>query len=398
MQLLKKFFKKWQINILYSDGIRSTPFDRNLYEQETVRAIIDCIATYAAKAEAMHVVLDSDGRIKEIKRNSPYAKLLNERPNPLMTGYDLKYRLVTHMQRDTTAYCYIKWNDREALPEYMLPIDARTSEAYVTKDGSYAIKFKDISGNEVTLPVEDVVVLRKYYCDNEMYGNGNYPVYNTLNMLKAADEGLQSALSVANKVRGLFKQKQAMLSDEDKNEAARKFEEQFDKASKRGGVIAVDSMEEFTPLNVTPWAATSTQVKEIRDNLLRYWRISDDVLMSRATPEQIQTFLESVIEPILMQMSQAFTATCFTPTERAHGNRIIFMADTMVYMSLNSKTSLVQSTSPLGIFTKNEYRAMFGYPPIEGGDEPLVSLNYIKASDQSKYQVGEDGNGQEQTG
>lgn len=48
----------------YGTATKSTPWSREVYEQETVRAIIDCIATHAAKAEAMHVVLDKDGRIK----------------------------------------------------------------------------------------------------------------------------------------------------------------------------------------------------------------------------------------------------------------------------------------------------------------------------------------------
>ena len=31
---------------------------------------------------------------------------------------------------------------------------------------------------------------------------------------------------------------------------------------------------------------------------------------------------------------------------------------------------------------------MFGYAGVEGGDERQVSLNYIKAADQSAYQTG----------
>ena len=64
---------------------RSKPWTREVYEQETVRAIIDCIASHCAKAEAMHVIVDQKGRIKEVKRNSPYAKLLNMQPNTLMS-------------------------------------------------------------------------------------------------------------------------------------------------------------------------------------------------------------------------------------------------------------------------------------------------------------------------
>ena len=43
-----------------------------------------------------------------------------------------------------------------------------------------------------------------------------------------------------------------------------------------------------------------------------------------------------------------------------------------------------------GALTINEYRELMYYGPVEGGDVRLVSLNYVKAGDQSLYQVGKD--------
>ena len=45
-----------------------------------------------------------------------------------------------------------------------------------------------------------------------------------------------------------------------------------------------------------------------------------------------------------------------------------------------------------GALTINEYRELMYYGPVEGGDVRLVSLNYVKAGDQSLYQVGKDDN------
>ncbi len=46
-----------------------------------------------------------------------------------------------------------------------------------------------------------------------------------------------------------------------------------------------------------------------------------------------------------------------------------------------------------GAITINEYRELLYYEPIEDGDVRMVSLNYVKAGDQSQYQVGSDGGG-----
>ena len=104
MGLFDKLFGKVRVRYVYYGAAgRSAPFDREAYEHETVRAIIDCIATHCAKADAMHVVLDKEGRIKDIKRNSPYVKLLNQQQNDFMTGFDLKYKLLTDIEANTTA-------------------------------------------------------------------------------------------------------------------------------------------------------------------------------------------------------------------------------------------------------------------------------------------------------
>jgi HK97 family phage portal protein len=389
MGLLSKLFGS--INIRYIFGgvsARSAPFSREAYEQEVVRAVIDCIATHAAKAEAMHVILDKDGRVKEIKRNSPYVKLLNQKPNPLMTGYDLKYKLITHVEANTTALCYVKWNG--TMPEAMIPIPNSSFEILPIDGGGYAVRFSDDNGAQITLNIEDVVVLRKFFNSRDVGGDGNDPIYNTLDMMKASDEGLLEALSVSNKVRGLLKQKKAMLSSADVADSTNKFTERFQAAAEKGGIVGIDSMEEYTPLNVTPWAANALQMKEIRDNILRYWRISNAVLMSDYTESQWMAFYESVIEPRLIQMGQAFTNVCFTQRERDAGNRIIFNSSILLNTAMQTKVNILSASKEIGLFTKNEMREMFGYSPVEGGDEAQVSLNYVKATDQSKYQTGKE--------
>ena len=69
---------------------------------------------------------------------------------------------------------------------------------------------------------------------------------------------------------------------------------------------------------------------------------------------------------------------------------------------MQTRINLLNATRETGELTPNERRELMGYPPIEGGDERLVSLNYVKAKDQSKYQTGEEGeeenDGQNETG
>lgn len=388
MGLLDKLFGFVKIRYVYGNSpSRSAPFNKEAYEQDVVRAVIDCIATHAAKAEALHVVLDRDGRVKELKRNSPYVKLLNQKPNPLMTGYDMKYKLIAQLQDKTTAMCYVKWNGM--MPEMMIPIPFNNFEICEVTGGGYAVQFLDYWGVQRALMVEDVVILRKFYNRREVSGDGNEPLLSGLEMLQASNEGLISALTVSNKVRGLIKQKKAMLASADVQKSQDEFAARFQDAAENGGIVGIDAMEEYTPLNVSAWSANAAQMKEVRESILRYWRISESILRSDYTEAQWQSFYESIIEPLLIQMGQAFTNVCFTQTERDHGNRIIFNTSVLMNTAMTTKVSIITASREIGLFTRNELREMFGYSPIEGGDEIEVSLNYVKATDQSKYQTGE---------
>lgn len=393
MGIISNFFQKIRPKVVAFFGGRTygAPYLKDAYEQETVRAIIDCIATHAAKAEAMHVILDDRGRIREIKRNSAYAKALNMRPNPIMTGYDLKYRLVANLEDKTTAMAYIRWKKVGAsvVPDVIIPIDYSSFDFYQITGGGYAVQFIDaLDGNIYTLNLEDVVVLRKFFNRNAVSGDGNMPIYNTLSMIKASDEGIMEALSVSNKVRGLLRQKKSMLATEDVEQSTKEFTDRFNNAAKNGGIVGVDSMEEFTPLTVTPWATNSAQMKEIRSNLFYFWRINDAILTSNYNEAQWQAFYEAVIEPILINMGQAFTNACFTQREQDVGNRIIFSSSMMINAAPATKVNLISQTKEIGLMTLNEQRELFGLAPVEDGDERYISLNYVKSSNMTEYQLG----------
>ena len=389
MGLLSNLFGRTKIRYVYGGTLAtSAPFDREAYEHETVRAVIDCIATHAAKSEAMHVVLDQEGRIQKVVRNSPYARLLNQKPNDLMTGFDLKYKLFTQLEAYTTAMCYFKWDG--TTPTAIIPINYENFEIVALTDGGFAVKFTDYYGDEYVLNLEDVVILKKFFNTRDVAGDGNQPLYNTLDMLKAADSGLMQAVSVANKVRGILKQKKAILDPKDVEKSSADFATRFDYAAKHGGVVGVDSMEEYTPLEITPWAANAIQMRDIRDGVLRYFRTPNAILTSDYSEAQGQGWFESKIEPILLQAGQAFTNGSFTKREYDVGNRIIFTHASVMSANLSTRIQLLNATKESGELSPNERRELMGYSPVEGGDERQVSINYVKAKDQTKYQTGSD--------
>ena len=72
-----------------------------------------------------------------------------------------------------------------------------------------------------------------------------------------------------------------------------------------------------------------------------------------------------------------------TERERGFGNKIIFTSNRLQYATLQTRATIGSTLYDRGIITINEYRELMYYEPIEDGDVRMVSLNYVKADDQS---------------
>ena len=115
------------------------------------------------------------------------------------------------------------------------------------------------------------------------------------------------------------------------------------------------------------------------------------MLTSTLSDQEWISFYENVIEPIAIQLGYEFTFKLLTPREIGYGNKIEFTANLLQYATLQTRDTIGGNMFDRGAMTINEYRALMYYPPTEDGDVRMVSLNYVKAGDQSLYQVGKDG-------
>lgn len=373
---------------------RSAPFDREAWYHDTFRATVDAIASHGSKGQFQAVVMNKDGRIEKIVRNDPMARLLNVRPNDVMTGTEFKYRMIANLETKTTAIAYVRW--KGSIPEAIYPVDYTNYEFKAVEGGGYAIEFTDYEGITRALPLECCVVMRKFYNDRIASGDGNGPIYKVLDMSKASDEGFIEFLSVSNKVRGIVKQKRAMLDPEDVKKGQDDFTSRFEHAAKNGGVVAVDSMEDFTPLNIDAKSANAAQMQYINNRIFTYLRTSEKIVQNTYSEQEGMAWREGKIEPIWNLFAEAITAVYFTKHEIECGNKMIMTGAVMMGLSVNSIVQILTSTRETGELTTNERRELLGYPPVEGGDVRQVSLNYVNADDQSNYQVGKEndnGNG-----
>lgn len=378
-----------QTTYILGSGARAAPRVRSIEEQETCRGILDCIASHTAKGQVLHIVQDERGRVKEIKRASSYTKLF-QRPNPMMTQQDLLYALAWQLCARNTALAWVKWEG--ARPVEIWPLAYSTFEFRQIIGGGYAVLFTDLDGEPHILPLEDMVILRRQYDGAGVAGQDNGTIRHTIELVDQLDDSLVDAVKISNRIHGLLKQKKAMLAPEAVTKSQNEFVARVNNAAQGGhGILALDASEEYTPLNVTSWSANSLQMKQVASRLYSYWRTPEEVVNNTASEQTVQNFYDSVIETLWAEMEQAFTSALFSRRELDVGNRILIYSGAATGASWATKLNILNTTKECGELTINERRELLGYAPVEDGDERQVSLNYVRATDQSRYQTGSDG-------
>ena len=256
----------------------------------------------------------------------------------------------------------------------------------------------DYNGEEYTLPYQSVIHLKARYDRKRFIGTSpESQLKTTLELLDTTGESLRNAVNNSANLKGYLKYNN-FADDDELKQKVREFQEAYMSAANDGGIAGLDNSMEFHEITQHTNAIPVTQSAFLRENLYRYYNVNEKILNSTYNESEWNAFYEAVIEPIALQLSLEFTYKLLSERERGFGNKIIFTANRLQYATLQTRVNLGSQLFDRGIITINEYRELMYYEPIEDGDVRMVSLNYVKADEQSIYQIGEDaaaGNGED---
>lgn len=357
-------------------------FGSDAYSSDIVRAAIHAIASNSAKLKAKHIIRRDD--IKVVHSN--IERLLTLRPNPYMNAYDFLYKVVTQLYMKSNAFIFMQTDGANVIGFY--PISAANME-FVEVMGEVYCKFNFLGGNVVTLPYSEIIHLRRFYNDNDLFGEPNdAALLPTLELIKTTDQGIINAIQSSASLRGIIKFVQAMMKPEDIKRERDRFVAEYLSLDNNGGIGALDSKAEFIQMNNEPKLVDDKQMAIIEDKVYKYFNINKSIVMSDYSEDQFNAFHESVIEPIALQLGLEITSKVFSNREKGFGNEIIFEGSRYSYLSNKTKADMISKLMPLGILNRNEAREIFNLAPVEDGEKYIVSLNYVQTDKQNEYQVG----------
>lgn len=378
---IMNFFNKKQsvtrFEMITDKGNGYYSWNGKLYQSDIIRACIRPKAKAIGKLVAKHV---RDNKVDGFSVNpETYIRFLLEEPNPYMSGQLLQEKITIQLQLNNNAFIYIH-RDEFGYPIELYPVPASGVEAIYDKEGLLYLKCTMKNGRVVTYPYSDIIHLRQDFSDNDIFGESPHRVLQPLmEIVNTTDQGIVKAIRNSGIIKWLLKFNQT-LRPEDIKKQTEEFTQQFLSIENSGGAAATDAKMDAKQVDPKDYVPNAVQMDKTVQRLYSYFNTNEKIVQSKYDENEWNSYYESEIEPLAMQLSNEFTRKLFTRRERGFGNKIIFEASNLQYASMSTKLNL-QAMVDRGAMTPNEWRETFGLAPVEGGNKPIRRLDTAVIND-----------------
>lgn len=393
------FGKKKQDNMNFADTLKLlsgfnakfSNISENIEDNLLARECIDTIATHAAKMMPKHYQYKNDVK-RHITGDINY--ILSQKPNEYMTTYDFLYKTISLLYEQNNVWVYIDIDTNGYLTG-LYPLNPLFCTLVEYKKKIY-LKFQFLDGNTYYAEYSNVIHLRRFFSNHDFYGDSNEVLQSAIETQVVTDDGIKNAIKISSSLRGVITATNAMLKDKDIHSMRDEFVKDLFESEK--GIAGLDSKMEFKEINLRPILLEKDQLDAVNGNIYKYFRISEKMLQSTFTDEEWSAFYESVIEPLAIQMEQAFTNAIFSESAIKSGHKIEFSVNRIKYAKTDTKIKLLKEVGVLGIIKVDEAREILDLPAIGGkeGNKRLQTLNVINANLADKYQGGTDSEEEEE--
>lgn len=369
------------------------PFGDNIMKSDVVMICVDRVASQCAKLKGRYIKVDDKGI--QTEKTGDISFILKHQPNEYMTPYQFIYKVVSLLLLNNNAFIYPIYDRFTLKLKGLYPLNPITVEPVEYRDGSHTYKFYFQDGTVYEIPLENVIHLKRFFTKNDFFGGDNASgehdaLLKTVSINDALVQGVEAAMKSSFKIKGLLKIN-GMLKESDKEKQLEEFTRAVRKSSESdNSIIPMDSKADYTPLVSDPKLVDEPTLKFIQSKILDYFGVSEAVFNNDYDENEFNSFYESTIEPLAIQLSEAFSLGLLTNNQLERGEEIIFFSERLQYASWNTKVQAIEKLMGLGIMSLNESRNLLGLEPIEGGNKRLQSLNYVDASKANQYQVGKE--------
>lgn len=339
-------------------------WDGKIYEQALVRSAIEKTSVLASKLKP-EVLGDSSPRIR---------RALDVAPNQFMSWPKMIGRLMTILLNDNTA-AVVPAFDKDMQVTGIYPLKFDTAEV-VDYRGEPWVRFYLDSGDTMAIELKWVCFLTRFQYESDFFGTSNSALTSTLQLMDYQEQAQEAAIRNGANIKFIAAASSSMRP-EDIEKKRDEFSDRNLSTKNTSGLMIYDntfeSMKQVEPVSYT---VSPEEMDRIQRNVFNYFGVNESILQSSYTEEEFGAFYESQIEPFAVQLGEGLTQMLYTPTQRRHGNRVVFSANRLEYASNASKRNMIRDMLDRCVMTLNEAREILQLPPTENGDVFIARGEY----------------------
>lgn len=358
-------------------------WNKSLFEKDLAVACIDALARNIAKTELKAVRKKNPNEAAIVDTSSDIARVLRK-PNPEMTQYDFIYKVTALYFASNNVFIWPEYDENEKLVA-LWPINYENFKIY-EQDGFKIVRFQMNYFRSYNIPYSKIIHLRNHYFRDDLFGDENEALNPTLELDNAQNQGIINGIKNSALIRGILSSTQ-VLKNEDVEKARSRFIKDNLSSKNNGGVIVIDSKFQYKEIESKPYIIDPETQKETKNKYFNYFGVNKSFIQNKFTPEEYEAIYEGRLEPFAIELAQAMTDHLYTEKERGFGNEIYASMNRVKYQSTSSAVRIINATKELGLFRRDEYRELLGYPPLgpeNGGNEILIATNNYTTTDEGE--------------
>jgi len=379
-------------------------FGNNVYASDVVQQAIACIAQEVSKLTPRHIRFDKNDM--QIPVYDSVNDLFEYGPNEFMTTKDFLEKITWQLYFNYNVFILPVYDEvstkegNKRIYRALYPLDPTDVTFIQDGNADLWVEMHFNSQEKLTIKYSNLIHWRYRYSVNPFMGGNMSGQADTQALLQIVDinhkllESIEKSVNSSLQIHGLLKMNTMLDGDSQKAEI-----ERFEKllAENKSGIMPADLKSEYVPIKPDPKMVDPETLAFIDSKILRQYGVSIPILTGDFTDSQHQAFYEKTIEPLVISLNQVFTKALFSQRELSFGNKIVFYANNLLSMSIERRVAVGDILGNRGALTNNKLLELFGYPPYEGGDVRLMSLNYVNVDIANQYQLNNAGKKDEVT-
>jgi hypothetical protein len=332
-----------------------TSWGGQIYENEMVVAAVDARARHVAKLQ-YHMEGTARQKLWTATKTAP---------NPWYTWSQFLERCSNIYDVQNNLFVVPILDEMGEVAGYFPALPSACE--VVDRGGEPYLKYTFIGGQKRSVQLRRCAVVTKHQLKDDFFGEKNTALTGTMELVNIVNQGIAEGAKNAATYRFM-----AQLNSKAFDEDLRKERERFDRSNFQtgsgGGLLLFGNQyTNIKELSQRQFTVDPQQMALIKANVYDYFGVSEKIIRNEATGDELDAFFNGSIEPFAIKLSDALTKMVFSERERNGGNRILFTANRLQYMSVGAKISMAQQLGDRGVLTIDEIRELFNYAPLPDG-------------------------------